>query len=426
MILGLGAAMSVGVVDAYFIGQIDEMSLTAISFIFPVQVALQSLGVGVMVGINSVVARALGARRPEAARNLALHGVALAGLVGTLIAAAIVVLHTPFFRCLNADADVLPLISDYVVPYAFGYPFVLIAMAINGVCRGQGEAVKSSTILFIVAIVNWILDPILIAGWGPAPSYGIRGAAYATTASFILSALVGVALVQRTEVRLRPLLLFKGDWRNGMADLVRVGGPAAFSNSVNPLGLTLLTGLLASYGAHEVAGFGVAGRVQSLAVVPLLAMSSSIGPIVGQNWGAGRRGRSRLAWRFASWLSFGYGTTAALLLVLFRGPVADLFTDSAVVNESLGRYLVIAAWGYGGFGLLIVTNAALNAIGYAMTAFWVSVARVFAVMLPAAWCFGPMLGADAVYASVLAANTIGGLTAVAFGYRALYRNADAT
>ncbi len=419
MILGIGATMSVGVIDAYFVGRLGTDALTAISFVFPVQVALQSLGVGVMVGINSVVSRALGAGRRSDAEMLALHGVLLAAASGVLVAATLLLVRTALFGALNADPEVLPQIDDYVVPYAVGYPLVLVAMGLNGVLRGQGAALKSSFILLIVAVVNWILDPLLIVGWGPLPAFGIRGAAYATVVAFGAAALTGAVMVRLGQVQIRLRHLFGAGWWSGLVELGRVGAPAAFSNSVNPLGLTLLTGMLAGLGQELVAGFGVAGRVQSLALVPLLAMSSAIGPVVGQNWGARQIDRARTAWIFSLALCVAYGTMVAVLLVAFRGQLAAVFTDSATAAAGLERYLLLAAWGYGGFGVLIVTNGALNAVGHAMKAMAVSVARVFIVMLPLASAGAAVLGPDAVYASVLAANLFGGIGAFGLGWRFL-------
>lgn len=424
MMLGIGATMSVGVLDAYFVGKVGPDALTAIGFVFPVQVALQSLGVGVLVGINAAVSRALGARERADAESLALHGVVLGALLGLAIGGGLFLLQEPLFRALDADEAILPIIGEYMRPYAMGYPWLLLAMGGNGVLRGQGEALRSSAVLIVVAVVNWVLDPLLIVGWGPLPAYGVAGAAYATSIAFAMSALVGLAMVQMGQVKLRLRNFLKGPWRRGLRTLVRIGGPAAFSNSVNPMGLTLLTGILAGVSQDVVAGFGVAGRVQSVATVPLLALSSSIGPIVGQNWGAHQPERARSALRFSLLLSLAYGTAIAAVLVVFRDSVGGVFTDSEAIGGELGRYLLIAAWGFAGFGVLIVSNGAMNAVDRAFTALGVSLARVFLLMVPLAWLGRELAGADGVYGAVLAANLGGALLAYGAGRRALNPSRD--
>lgn len=419
MVFGIAAMTSVGIVDAYFVGNLGADELAAISFIFPVTIALTSLGVGVLVGINSIVSRGLGAGDPARAERRGNQGFVFAVLLGLTMGGLLFALRQPLFRLMNADETLLPLIDAYMRPFAMGFPLLLVSMGANGILRGQGEALKSSSILMTIAAANWILDPLLIAGWGPFPSYGIAGAAYASVGAFAAAAVVAVTLVQFGRLKLRISRLRGGDWGQGLRAFARVGAPAAFANSINPIGLSVLTGLLATYGADAVAGFGAAGRVQSFAVVPLLAMSSAIGPIVGQNWGAGRADRARLALKEASLFSLVYGLAIAALLVGFRSDVGQIFTDNGAVMSAIERYFMIAAWGYCGFGVLIVTNGALNAVDKSTTALSVSGARVLLIMLPAAYFGGRLFGADMVYGAELAANILGGALAFWIGTRAL-------
>lgn len=419
MLLGIACLISVGIVDAYFVGQLGPDPLAAISFVFPVTVVLSSLGVGVLVGINSVVSRALGGGRRALAERRAVQGIALAAGFGLIVGLLLYVLEAPLFRLLGADETISALISEYMKPYALGIPILLIGMGANATLRAQGAANRAAMILFTTAITNWILDPLLIVGWGPFPAYGIAGAAYASVGAFVTSSLVAIMLAARSRLGINLDRLKEGDWGPGAKSLVKVGGPAALSNAINPVGLTILTGMLSAYGNDAVAAFGVAGRLQSMAVVPLLAMSSSIGSIVGQNWGAGKPDRSQDALKQASLFCLAYGIAIAALLVLFRNEAAGLFTDDRGVIEEIATYLEIAAWGFCGYGILIVTNGALNAIDRAVYATLVSAARVLAVMVPVAWIGSQIGAATGVYAGELAANLVGGAAAYFVGLRML-------
>ncbi|MGB3722060.1 MAG: MATE family efflux transporter [Pacificimonas sp.] len=419
MLLGIASIMSVGIIDAYFVGQLGPDPLAAISFIFPITVVLSSLGVGVLVGINSVVSRALGSGERKIAERRAVQGVALALGFGLIVGAALFVVEGPLFRLMGAAEELRPLISDYMRPYALGLPLLLVSMGANATLRAQGAASRSAIILGTMAAANWVLDPLLIAGWGPFPSFGIAGAAYASVGSFALAMLVGLWLSARSDLGLHPDRLREGDWGPGVHSLGKVGGPAALSNSINPVGLAVLTAMLSSYGNDAVAAFGVAGRLQSLAVVPLLAMSSSIGGIVGQNWGAGLPDRARLALHEASLFSVGYGVAIAALLVAFRQEAASVFTNDPGVIDQISTYLSIAAWGFCGYGALIVTNGALNAIDRAPTATMVSALRVLGIMIPVAWVGARLADASGVFAGELAANLAGGGIAYLIGLRAL-------
>ncbi|MDJ0641821.1 MAG: MATE family efflux transporter [Erythrobacter sp.] len=410
MIIGVAAIMSIGLVDAYFIGQLGRDALAAISFIFPISVALSSLGVGVMVGINSVVARALGEEDPDKAARRANLGIVFAVVSGVVMGLVLYLTIEPLFRLMNADQRMMPLIRLYMEPFALGFPLILAIMGFNGVLRGQGEARKTSYVSITYAVANWILDPLLITGAFGFEGYGIVGAAYATIIGWAFGVVAAFIFARSSELPINPTLMFKGHFIEPLSAILRVGIPAAFSNAINPIGLSVLTAVVALEGDAAVAGFGAAGRLQSFAVVPLLALSGSIGAIVGQNWGARKYGRAREAAIYAGGFCIVWGLGIAIAMVAAGEWFADFFTEDPAVIAEFKLYLNIAAWGYAGFGLLIVANGILNAVDRASYALAQSVLRVFAVMLPFAWLLHASWGSSAVYAAELAANLFGAVT----------------
>lgn len=415
-IIGVSAVMSIGLVDAYFIGQLGSDALAAIAFIFPVSVALSSLGVGVMVGINSVVARALGEGDGARCARRANFGLVFAVVIGAIIGVVLYALAEPLFILMNAPAHLRGLILEYMEPFALGFPLVLAIMGFNGILRGQGEAKRTSVISISYAAANWVLDPLLITGAFGFEGYGIVGAAYATIIGYMIGVVVAFVLLRQTDLPFDPSLIREGSWVDPAVSILRVAGPAAFSNSINPIGLAVLTSIIATQGEAAVAAFGAAGRLQGLATVPLLALSGSIGAIVGQNWGAKEYGRARKSALYA----FGFCLVWGLALVAVTVPLADWFarffsSDPNVITQFV-LYITIAAWGYAGFGVLIVSNGILNSIDKASFALSQSAARVFLVMLPFAWVFLANWSSAAVYGAELAANIFGGLTGAVLAY----------
>ena len=419
MIIGVAAIMSVGLIDAYFIGRLGSAELAAVSFIFPITIALASLGVGVMVGINSVISRALGEGDVERAEQRANFGVIFAVATGIVLGLALYGLLGPLFRLMQASDALMPLISAYMEPFALGLPVLLLQMGVNGVLRGQGEARLVSVVSITYAAVNWVLDPVFITGALGFDGFGVAGAAYATIVGYGVAALVALFFIGRTQLAINPAKLRGCDMSGSSRAILRVAGPAAFSNAINPIGLSVLTALLASQGEAAVAGFGAAGRLQSFAVVPLLALSGSIGAIIGQNWGANRQDRARRAMAWAGLFCLAYGLVTAVVLFAFGDWFARFFTEDAPVIEEFSRYLAISVWGYAGFGLLIVGNGALNAIDRAPFALAQSAARVFLVMLPIGWLLRESMGSDAIYTAELVANLAGGALATLVVWRLL-------
>lgn len=419
MIIGVAAIMSVGLIDAYFIGQLGSQELAAVSFIFPITIALSSLGVGVMVGVNSVIARALGEGDMERAERRGNFGAFFALGTGLVMGLALFVMLDPLFRLMQASDELLPLIMQYMRPYALGMPVLLFQMGLSGVLRGQGEARYVSLISITFSLLNWVLDPILITGAFGFDGFGIAGAAYATILGYFAAVVVALYFIGKTDLPIHPSLIRNCSMADSSAAIMRVAAPAAFSNAINPIGLSVLTALLASQGEAAIAGFGAAGRLQSFAVVPLLGLSGSIGAIIGQNWGAGLFERARQAMWWAGLFCLGYGLAIAVVLFLAGDWFAQFFTSHPVVIDEFSSYLAISVWGYAGFGLLIVANGALNAVDRASFALLQSAARVFLVMLPFAWLLRPVWGAEAIYAAELVANLLGGALATAVVWRVL-------
>jgi putative MATE family efflux protein len=411
-VIGVAAIMSIGIVDAYFIGQLGSAPLAAISFIFPISVASTSLGVGVMVGINSVVARALGEGDSAKAARRANFGIVFAALCGLVMGLALWLAIDPIFTAMNAPAHLMPLIRAYMAPYALGFPLSFLIMGFNGVLRGQGEARRTSTVSIAYAAANWVLNPILITGAFGFPAFGIAGSAYATVIGWGIGAMVAMGLLRATPLPMNLALLRNCSLLDPARAIIKVGLPAAFSNAINPLGLALLTALVAIEGEAAVAGFGAAGRLQSFVIVPLLGLSGAIGAIVGQNWGAGRIDRAREAVLYAAGFCIAWGLIVAIGVMAAGQDFARIFTDDPAVVAEFDLYLRIAAWGYAGFGLLIVCNGIMNAVDKAAFALVQSAARVFLVMLPVALLLLPGMGSAAIYTAELAANLFGALSAM--------------
>lgn len=416
MAVGVTAMMSIGLVDAYYIGWLGARELAAMSFIFPVSTALSSIGVGVMAGTSSVVARAIGAGDHQRASRCAALGVVLGLATGMAVAVLLVAGHDLLYGAMGARGSMLQLIGTYVIPYALGFPLLLAISGMNGILRAQGAAAQSTLISLTFAGANWVLDPILIHGAFGWQGLGMAGAAWATIAGWVLGAMLGLRMVRRGEVPFRLRLLLEGGLGPSVRAVARVAVPAAMTNSINPVGLAVMTALLANAGEAAIGGFGVGGRLQVAAVVPLLALSGSIGAIVGQNWGAGLPERSRQAMVQAGLFCLVYGLLAALVLYLARHWLAGQFSNDSATVAAAARYLEIAVWGYAAYGLFIMGNGAFNALDHAGVALGLSLARVGLVMLPFALLLRPLWGEDTVYAAELLANLVGGSVSMALAW----------
>lgn len=407
MIWGLIAILGFSVADTYFVGQLGTDELAAISFTFPVVLMVISISVGFGSGAASVVARALGAGDKARARQLVTAALLLAALVGLGLTTLGLAISDPLFRLLGAEERLLPLIHDYVDLWFFAIPFFLVPMCGNGCLRGAGDTRLPSMIMIFAAILNIVLDPLLIFGLWGFPRLEMEGAALAAliarTAALVASLSVLHFRERMIAWRLPGLPTLIGCW----AAVAHVGIPAAGTQMIKPIGLAVVTALVAGFGSVSVAGFGVATRLEAFFFVPIFAVSSVIGPVVGQNGGAGRFDRIEEAMRFTYLLCAVFGGAAALILAVAGPFLASLFNANPEVVAAAALYLWIVPVTYFFEGILHSVTAALIGLGKSAPAILLTAAKVFALYLPLAWIGQQAFGLTGVFAATAIANLLG-------------------
>lgn len=407
MSFGILSVLSVGVIDAYFLGQLGGAPLAAIGFIFPVTAAFASLAIGLSAGANATVSQSLGRDDdPEVTARYGLHACCLGFVLAVVVAAMVWAGFPVIFGAMGAGATVMTEIGQYIPYWALSFPLLVLMMVVNALFRAHGNGGMSALIMILAAVVNIALDPILIFGWGPVPALGTEGAAIASAVGRGLAAICAVTLAIRWRY-LDLSVAFWPDFWTSVGQLVRVGAPAAFSNAINPAGMALVTAAVATLGDAAVAGFGAATRVQSVAMVAMLALSAGVGPVIGQNWGAGKEDRARTALRQCWIFSIGYGAVLASVLFAFADVFATAIASDAEAATFTRQYLVVVGISLFGYGMLVTTNAAMNARSKAVHSMGLSVTRAFAVYLPLAWIGVWTFGYTGILLATVAANLFG-------------------
>jgi putative MATE family efflux protein len=409
MVVGVAAVFSVSFADAYFLGQLGTEELAAISFTFPVVLTLTSLGIGLSAGATSVVSRALGRRGEVTVSRLATDSLILSGIVMILAAALGAAVTRPLFSLLGAEGAVLDMVQDYMLIWFLSLPFLVVPMVGMGLMRANGEAIAPSLILLAGSLLNVAFAPLLIFGSGPVPALGVEGAAWATLLSRLVMVVAAFFVLIKRDGLLTAARPTWSEFRHSARQVLKVGLPAAGSNMINPLSISIVTAFLASYGNEVVAGFGVATRIEALITVPMLALSSAIGPVAGQNWGRDLDGRTRRA----MWQSFVFcvlcGLGLAAVLTLFLDETVALFTDDSVVANTARSYLIFVGFTLGGYGVVITASAALNAIDKALLGLGYTVLRSFVLYVPLAYGATKLGPAWVVFGAIAIANVVSGL-----------------
>ena len=406
--IGFVAMNSYAIADTYFVGQLGTLPLAAMGFTFPVAFAMISVGLGVGVATSSVVARLLGSGNREAVQRITTHALILGTTLGFILLAIGLATMEPVFRALGADERTLPLIGEYMRVYYVGSVFVILPMVGNFAIRATGDALVPSLIMIFSALINVILDPLLIFGLLGFPRLELEGAAIATVVANVATVVASVAVLYYRERLILPRYLsFEGLW-DSWRRLLHVAVPATATNLLIPVSIAAITALVAAFGPEAVAGFGVAGRVEAVVWIVILALQTSLAPFVGQNYGAGRMDRVRHATTLASGFLLAYGLAMAAALFLIAEPVAGIFNDNPAVVGAAANYLRIVPVSYPAFGVMMVTVAVFNALGRPKSATVLTFIKLFLVYLPMAWLLSVPFGLSGIFVAT-------GIAHIAFG-----------
>ncbi len=291
MAFGLVAIINFDAVELFFVSRLGDMPLAAIAFCFPVLWLLTSVIIGFEAGAASVISRAAGRKDQTMVRRQTTDTAMLAAIVMLVVVLIGLFTIDPLFRALGATDALMPLITDFMSIWYWSAPINAVCWICLASMRARGNSMLEGKIITLAAVVNAILDPIMIFGLFGFPRLEIAGAALATLTSNII-VMVGTLAYLHYKLRVfatpfARLAVIGASWR----EMLRIGGPAMLTNTVVPIANSIVVAMIAGYGVVAVAGFGVGIRIEPLVLIPFYAMSAVTSPFMGQNFAAGELGR---------------------------------------------------------------------------------------------------------------------------------------
>ncbi|MBT8147503.1 MAG: MATE family efflux transporter [Gammaproteobacteria bacterium] len=406
MIIGMAMLFTFSLVDTLFISFLGTDPLTAISFTFPVTFMIMSLAIGLGIGTSAVVAKYMGRSDFEKAKEASTVTNYLAIFCATVTVLICWLALDAIFRAIGASEEMLVLIRRYMVIWLPGSIMLVAIMNSNSILRACGDTKTPSLVMAASGLINATLDPILIFGLGPLPALGIAGAALATLISWVLGfAYLSYLLIVRLELISRIMPSREAMLSSGQ-EMLRIGLPAAGANMMTPIAAGVMTAIVAGFGESAVAAFGVGSRIEPLATLLILAMSSTLPPLISQNFGAGRLDRVTEAYRLATRFIVGWQLAVYLLLGLLAGLIALIFSSDPEVTSAIRLYIWILPLGYGVQGIIILTNSALNALHRPFEALYLSFARFFVFYVPLAWLGSRYFGLTGFFFGAVIGNIL--------------------
>ncbi|MCK5040989.1 MAG: MATE family efflux transporter, partial [Sphingomonadales bacterium] len=358
-----------------------------------------SITIGLMIAMGALVSRSLGEKRMQRARrystNIVIYGLILTSLTSLILWPFIPSILT----MLGAEGQTHIYAEAYLKIVVASLPAIGVGMSITGILRGVGDAKRSMYITLIGAITNAILDPIFIFGF----DMGIEGAAYATVISRIVMMFYGIYVVVKVYDIIAPfhLTLFKMQ----VSKISAIAIPAVLTNIATPIGAAYITYSIAQFGDSAVAGMSIMVRLSHVIFCGIFALSGAIGPILGQNLGAGKFDRIRFVFKDSLLFISIYVLVMALILFFGRMFVVDAFRATGDAAELIIFYCTWIAASFFFSGGTFVANAAFNNLGKPIYSTLTNFGRATIGTVPFAYYGAMWYGAK----GVLVGQAVGGI-----------------
>ena len=405
------------VVDSMFVSYISEYALTAVGLAFPAQNLMISVGVGTGVGVNALLSKSLGEKNFDAANKAAVNGIFLA-FCSWAAFALLGGFFSRTFMALQTDVPEIIAYGDtYLTIIAVASVGMMFQICFERLLQSTGKTIYTMLSQGLGAVINLILDPLLIFGLGPFPAMGIAGAALATVIGQCVGALLGLFCNLRRNPEIT--ISFRGFRPHGVTirKIYAVGVPSIIMSSIGSVMTFGMNKILGAFNSTAVAVFSAYFKLESFIFMPVFGLNNGIVPIIAYNYGARKPDRIRAAAK----LGFLYG--AAILAVgvrlfwLIPGRLLGIFNASDYMLEIGIPALRLISLSFLPAAFGIVTSSVCQALGHGVLSLIVSVLRQLVLILPVSWLLGHFVGLSAVWAAFPFAEVFSFLlSAVFMGY----------
>ncbi len=383
MILELSLESVFAVVDMFFVGKLGANAIATVGLTESAITIVYSIAIGLSTAATAVVARRIGEKDPDGAAHAGMQSLLIALITTVIISIAGIIFAADILRLMGASADVVKEGAVFTRIMLGGSLAIILLFLINGIFRGAGDAAMAMKSLWIASLLNIILCPLLIYGYGPFPELGLKGAAIATV------------IGRSTGVLYQCYHLFKGNgtikikrWHFKwdppvLKTLVEVAWPATLQFVIQSGSWIVLAALVAHTGGTDAsAGYQVAIRNVVFFILPAWGLSNAAATLVGQNLGAKQPERAERSVLLTMKYNAIFMAGVMVLFLLFASPIISIFTTDPEVHRFGVLSLQIIGSGYIFYGIGMVMIQALNGAGDTKTPTWINFIGFWLFQIP--------------------------------------------
>jgi putative MATE family efflux protein len=386
MILELSLESVFAVVDMFFVGRLGANAIATVGLTELSITLVYSIAIGLSTAATAIVARRIGEKDPDAAAHAGMQSLLIALIITLMISISGIVCAPDILRMMGASPDVVRDGAVFTRIMLGGSIVIILLFLINGIFRGAGDAAMAMKSLWVSSLLNIILCPLLINGYGPFPELGLKGAAIATTIGRGIGVLYQCYHLYRGKgiIKIRASH-FKWDI-SVIKKLVTVAWPATLQFVIQSGSWIVMGVLVAKTGGTEAtAGYQVAIRNIVFFILPAWGLSNAAATLVGQNLGAGQPERAERSVMLTAKYNAVFMAAIMLFFLLFASDVIHIFTDNVEVHRIGTLALKVLGSGYIFYGIAMVMMQSLNGAGDTRTPTWINLVGFWFFQIPLAY-----------------------------------------
>lgn len=397
MVISMIVQALYNIVDSIFVSRLSEDALTAVSMAFPMQNLMISVAVGTGVGINAMLSRALGEKKFEAANKTAENGIFIEVLGYVLFLLIGIFVTKPFFLAQAGAGDIANMGIEYTricLLMSFG---IFMQIGFERILQSTGRTIFTMITQSTGAIINIILDPILIFGLFGMPKMGVAGAAIATVTGQICAAILAITfnLTKNPDVHIsfkgfKPQIIF-------VKNILSVGIPSIIMSSVGSAMTFGMNKILITFSSTAVAVFGVYFKLNSFVFMPVFGLNNGMVPVVSYNYGAQNKKRLTKTIKLAIMYAVCIMFIGIMLFQFIPDVLLRLFDASDHMLEIGIPALRVISLSFAFAGICIVISSSLQALGHGFLSMMISITRQLIILLPSAYILAKFGGIHAVW-----------------------------
>ena len=397
MVLSMMVNSLYNIIDSFFVLQISEEAMTALSLVYPVQNVINAVGIGFGIGINAVIAFYLGAGDNRKADQAATQGLVLAVIHGVVMTVCCIAMMPAFLGMFTSSETVIELGVRYsVVAFAFTL-VIIVGVTFEKIFQAVGNMKTTMISLMCGCITNIVFDPILIFGYGPFPAMGIEGAALATGIgqALTLAIYLVVYFVRPIRVHIRRQHILPG---KGMVwKLYSIGIPATLNLALPSLLISALNAILAAFSEVYILVLGIYYKLQTFIYLPANGIVQGMRPLIGYNYGAGENKRVSQIYKIVLCMSGIIMVLGTVICLLIPSRLMGLFTHTEATIQAGETALRIIGAGFIVSAVSVTSSGALEGLGKGTPSLLISLCRYVVLIIPVALLLSRLFGAVGVW-----------------------------